>query len=66
VDALTYAVELGLNVIDTAEMYQNGGAEEIVGLVIRRVGRERVFITTKLLPEIRRQERSYKGCQGKP
>jgi diketogulonate reductase-like aldo/keto reductase len=51
VDALAYAVELGLNLIDTAEMYQSGGAEEIVGSVIRRVGRERVFVVTKLLPE---------------
>jgi len=51
VEALTLAVELGLNMIDTAEMYQNGAAEETVGQVIRRVGREKVFVTTKLLPE---------------
>ncbi len=51
VEALTYAVEIGLNMIDTAEMYQNGKAEEIVGLVVKKVGRDRIFITTKLLPE---------------
>ena len=51
IEALTYAVELGLNVIDTAEMYQSGKAEEIVGLVVKRVGRDRVFIVTKLFPE---------------
>ncbi len=51
IEALTYAVELGLNMIDTAEMYKDGKAEEIVGKVVKRAGRDRVFITTKLLPE---------------
>ncbi|MCS7121547.1 MAG: aldo/keto reductase [Archaeoglobaceae archaeon] len=48
IEALTYAVQLGLNHIDTAEMYL--GAEEIVGEVVKDVGREKVFITTKILP----------------
>ncbi len=51
VDALAYAVSLGLDMIDTAEMYANGDAEKIVGEVVRQVGRDSVFITTKLLPE---------------
>ena len=49
-EALVHAIELGLNVIDTAEMYGNGLAEELVGRVIKRVGRDRVFVITKLLP----------------
>jgi len=49
-EALVYAIELGLNVIDTAEMYGSGKAEELVGRVIRRVGRDRVFVITKLYP----------------
>ncbi|MEM3832249.1 MAG: aldo/keto reductase [Thermoprotei archaeon] len=47
-EALTKAIEFGLNMIDTAEMYHT---EELVGKVIKRVGKENVFITTKLLPE---------------
>lgn len=50
-EALTFAIELGLNMIDTAEIYQDGKADEIVGEVVKRVGRDRTFITTKLLPE---------------
>jgi len=50
IEALAYAVERGIDNIDTAEMYGDGAAEEIVGEVIKRVGRDRVFITTKLLP----------------
>lgn len=49
-EAIIYAVESGINVVDTAEMYHAGLAEELVGKVIKRVGRDNVFITTKLLP----------------
>lgn len=51
VEALVHAVNLGLNVIDTAEMYGGGNAERIVGDAIKIVGRENVFITTKLMPD---------------
>ena len=44
------AVELGLNLIDTAEMYGYGRAEELVGRVVEEVGKENIFITTKMLP----------------
>jgi len=44
------AIEEGIDLIDTAEMYDAGRAEEFVGKVVREVGRDNVFITTKLLP----------------
>ena len=50
-ETFIYAIEHGIDNIDTAEMYDNGKAEEMVGKVIERVGRDKVFITTKLLPE---------------
>lgn len=50
VEALEHAVNLGLNLIDTAEMYGSGRAEELVGEVAKRVGRSNVFIVTKLYP----------------
>ncbi len=50
-EVLVEAIETGLvNLIDTAEMYGDGLAEEMVGRVLRRVGRDRVFVTTKMLP----------------
>ncbi len=55
-EVLVEAVEAGLDLIDTAEMYGWGRAEELVGRVAARVGRGRVFITTKLLPERFRDE----------
>jgi len=49
-EALIRAIELGLNMIDTAEMYGSGRAEELIGEVIKAVGRDNVFVTTKLYP----------------
>ena len=48
-DALRAGLDLGVNLIDTAEMYGEGGAEEVVGDAIagRRDG---VFIVSKVYP----------------
>lgn len=48
--ALAAALEMGYTHIDTAEMYANGHTEELVGQAIRRFGRSRLFITTKVRP----------------
>ena len=49
VAALRLGLDLGMTLIDTAEMYGNGGAEEVVGQAI--VGqRDEVFIVSKVLP----------------
>jgi diketogulonate reductase-like aldo/keto reductase len=48
---LVKGVELGLNTIDTAEMYGSGKAEELVGRVVKHVGRDSVFLITKMLPD---------------
>lgn len=50
-DAFVYAVFQGINLVDTAELYDAGRAEEFVGRVVKEVGREHLFITTKMLPE---------------
>lgn len=46
IDALRAGIELGMSVVDTAEMYGN---EEMVGAAIRGL-RDRVFLVTKVLP----------------
>lgn len=49
--AIRRAIELGITAIDTAEMYGNGHAEELVGIAIREfVKREDLFIITKVWP----------------
>ena len=49
VAALQRGIDLGMTLIDTAEMYGDGGAEELVGQAIRG-RRERVFVVSKVLP----------------
>ncbi|QGZ32101.1 aldo/keto reductase [Stutzerimonas stutzeri] len=49
VAALRLGIELGMSLIDTAEMYGEGGAEEVVGEAIRN-RRDRVFLVSKLYP----------------
>ncbi len=48
-DALKFGLDLGLTLIDTAEMYAGGGAEEVVGLALRGQ-RDRAFIVSKVYP----------------
>lgn len=45
---LARGAELGVNLVDTAENYGHGHAEEVVGRALRIAGRERVFVATKV------------------
>ena len=49
IESLKAGVDLGMTLIDTAEMYGDGGAEEIVGQAIRG-RREEVFLVSKVYP----------------
>ena len=49
--AIKAAVRLGMTHIDTAELYGNGHAEELVGEAIQGFKREELFITTKVKSE---------------
>jgi diketogulonate reductase-like aldo/keto reductase len=56
VAVLRQAIELGYRVIDTAEMYGEGGAETVLGLAVAQalrdgaVAREQLFIVSKVYP----------------
>ncbi len=47
--AIRAAIDHGITLIDTAEMYGEGGAEEVVGDAVRDV-RDRLFIVSKVYP----------------
>ena len=51
VAALRLGLDLGLTLIDTAEMYGNGGAEEVVAEAVAGRRREEVFLVSKVLPQ---------------
>jgi len=50
VAALQLAIDSGVRVIDTAEMYGDGGAEKVVSAALQGGRRDKVFVVTKVLP----------------
>lgn len=57
VQNLQLGIKLGLLHIDTAELYGDGRAEEVVGQAITGFKRDELFIVSKVLP----QHASYRG-----
>src|SRR2546430_12711878 len=60
--ALRLGIELGLTLIDTAEMYGNGRAEEIVAEAMGGE-RDRLFIVSKVLPYNASQKGVVEACE---
>jgi len=49
IESLRLGLDLGMTLVDTAEMYADGGAEQVVGRAIRG-RRHEVFVVSKVLP----------------
>ncbi|MDM0072566.1 aldo/keto reductase [Variovorax sp. J31P207] len=68
VAALRAAIAMGYRLIDTAEMYGEGGAEEVVGQAIAEalragdVRREELFIVSKVYPHNASRRGTAKAC----
>src|SRR4029434_6317420 len=62
VAALRLGIELGVSLIDTAEMYGDGGAEEIVADVSHG-HHEGVFVVTKVYPHTASSSELPKACE---
>lgn len=60
--ALQRGIELGMVLIDTAEMYAGGGAEEVTGEAIRHC-REDVFLVSKVLPSNASRNGTIAACE---
>lgn len=45
-------MELGLNLWDTAAVYNNGASEQVLGEFVEDIGREKVILSTKFTPQI--------------
>jgi len=58
------ALDLGITLLDTADMYGVGRNEELVGRAIRG-RRDKVILATKF-GQVRGEDRSYRGINGKP
>jgi len=60
--ALQLGIELGMTLIDTAEMYGDGAAEELVGEAIGD-RREDVFLVSKVLPSNATRRGTIAACE---
>src|SRR3954466_15860484 len=61
-DALRAGIDIGLTLIDTAEMYGDGAAEELVGRAIAR-RRDDVSLVSKGLPHQATRQGTVDACQ---
>ncbi|MFG3186672.1 aldo/keto reductase [Streptomyces nigra] len=61
--ALRLGVDLGMTVVDTAEMYGDGAAEELVGEALRG-RRDEVFLVSKVLPGHADRKGTVAACEG--
>lgn len=62
IDSLKAGIELGMTLIDTAEMYGEGGAEKIVGQAIKG-RRDKVFIVSKVYPWNASRQGTIEACE---
>ncbi len=60
--ALSRGLDLGITVIDTAEMYGRGGAERVVAKAIEG-RREEVFLVSKVLPHNASAKGTIEACE---
>jgi diketogulonate reductase-like aldo/keto reductase len=62
IEALRTGVELGMTLIDTAEMYGDGAAELVIGEAIAD-RRDQVFLVDKVLPHNATRDGTIASCQ---
>jgi diketogulonate reductase-like aldo/keto reductase len=62
VAALRLGIDLGMTLIDTAEMYAEGGAEEVVAEAIEG-RRDEVFLVSKVYPHNAGRQSAIKACE---
>src|SRR5258706_10539899 len=60
--ALRFGLDLGMTLIDTAEMYSEGAAEELVGEAIAG-RRDEVFLVSKVLPHHATANGTIAACE---
>lgn len=60
--ALRLGLDLGMTLVDTAEMYANGGSEELVGEAIQG-RRDDVFLVSKVMPSNASRKGTITACE---
>lgn len=63
VAAIREAIEEGITHIDTAEVYANGGAEEIIGEAIKHYDRKNLFLVSKVFGDHLRYDKLLESAK---
>lgn len=63
VEALRKGIDLGMTLIDTAELYGYGKSESVVGDAIKPCGRGKLFIVSKVLPQNAGRRDMRRSCE---
>ena len=61
--ALQEGIEQGMTLIDTAEMYGDGAAEELVGSAIQGYDRESLYLVSKVYPFNAGRKNIFNSCR---
>ena len=60
--ALCLGLDMGMTLFDSAEMYGQGGSEEVVGEAIQN-RREEVYLVSKVYPHNASRQGAIKACE---
>ena len=63
IEAIQTGIDLGMTLIDTAEMYGSGRSEELVGEAIKDFDREKLFLVSKVLPSNANRANMRRACE---
>lgn len=63
INALRQGIDMGMTLIDTAEMYGEGLSEELVGEAIRGYHREDLFLVSKVYPHNAGRKNIFASCR---
>ncbi len=64
IEAFKYAINNGINFIDTAEIYGAGKSEELIGMALEQSARKHIYIATKVAGFNATSKRVSKSLQG--
>ncbi len=62
IETLRRGIDLGMTLIDTAEMYGSGRSESLVGEAIAPYDREKLFLVSKVLPNNAGRKNIFQSC----
>lgn len=63
IDGLRFGIEQGINMLDTAEMYADGKAENILGNAIKGLPRSELYLVSKVYPQNANRHRIYSSLE---